>query len=217
MIKTLAVKELREVLGIAALGLGLGLVIVGALAGVRPLDDWLGRPRAEQPFHPQTLQGYLVAGVLFALLLGLRQSLGDQVRGTYAFLLHRPVRRATVILTKLATGVAVLGVGTGLPLALYAVWAATPGNVAAPFAWWMTGYAGRVWFLLPLMYLGAFLSGLRPGRWYGTRLLPLAAAGLVGLLLLQDVAWWWIGFPAALAMDGLLVVGICYVGGTRDY
>jgi hypothetical protein len=30
-------------------------------------------------------------------------------------------------------------------------------------------------FFIPLLYMGAFLSGLRPARWYGTRFLPVVA------------------------------------------
>ena len=32
------------------------------------------------------------------------------------------------------------------------------------------------WLAVGLVYLGAFLSGIRPAAWWGTRLMPLAGA-----------------------------------------
>jgi hypothetical protein len=70
---------------------------------------------------------------------------------------------------------------------------------------------------MPLVYLGAFLSGLRPARWYGTRLLPLAASGLLTAFL-AIFAWWWpLGLALALLTYAALVVTICYVARVRDY
>jgi hypothetical protein len=81
----------------------------------------------------------------------------------------------------------------------------------------MTGFAWRLCFLMPLVYLGAFLSGLRPARWFGTRLLPLAACGLLTAFL-ATLAWWWpVGFPLAVLTYALLVLAICHVARTRDY
>jgi hypothetical protein len=81
----------------------------------------------------------------------------------------------------------------------------------------MTGFAWRLCFLLPLLYLGAFLSGLRPARWYGTRLLPLAACGLLAGFL-ATFAWWWpLGFLLAVLLYTALVIGVCHVARVRDY
>jgi hypothetical protein len=81
----------------------------------------------------------------------------------------------------------------------------------------MTGPVWRLAFLMPLLYLGAFLSGLRPARWFGTRLLPLVAA-VVLLVLLDILPWWWsLGFPLAVLLYGLLVTNVCFVARVRDY
>ena len=70
---------------------------------------------------------------------------------------------------------------------------------------------------MPLLYFGAFLSGIRPARWFGTRLLPLVAAGALAMLL-PELRWWPVG--------GLCTMGaaFCRVGGgdllrsrTRDF
>ena len=56
--------------------------------------------------------------------------------------------------------------------------AAAPRTHPGPFEWSMTESALRLWLILPLVYLGAFFSGLRPARWFGSRLLPLLSVAL---------------------------------------
>jgi hypothetical protein len=218
--RALALKELREVRGIAALALGGYLALVASLVGAR-VFDWLpGMPHGTEavPFTGIDFEViYTFFSVLFAVALGFRQSAWESARGTYLFLLHRPLRREAVFLTKLGVGVGLFLACASLPVVLYGAWAAVPGTHPSPFEWSMTGSAWRVVFLTPLLYLGAFLSGLRPGRWFGTRLLPLVAAAalLVGLDSLP--AWWAAAFPLALVLYGLLAANVCFVARVRDY
>jgi hypothetical protein len=216
----LARKELREIFGITAAALGCYLALVVNAMGAKVFDWVPGVPVGTQEV-PFTGSGFTtfftLISVIFAVALGFRQSAWESAKGTYLFLLHRPLRRDTIFLTKLATGAGVLLVGASLPVAAYAAWAAVPGHHASPFEWSMTGPTWRMTFLLPLLYLGAFLSGLRPARWFGTRLLPLAAT-LVAFALLDATSWWWlVRLPLALVLYGLLVANICYVARVRDY
>ena len=81
----------------------------------------------------------------------------------------------------------------------------------------MTEFAWRLVFQMPLLYLGAFLSGLRPARWLGTRLLPLLGAAVV-LFALNVLPWWWpLGLPLVVALDALLAANVCFVARVRDY
>jgi hypothetical protein len=67
-----------------------------------------------------------------------------------------------------------------------------------------------------LVYLGAFLSGIRPARWFGTRLVPLvAAAGCVLFVWLS--AWWWLWAISLALCAGLIIVSILYYAEMRDY
>ena len=72
---------------------------------------------------------------------------------------------------------------------------------------------------MPLAYLAAFLSGLRPARWYGTRLLPLV--GLIFALFLSELLVQLFGkwFPVCAAVILYLVYLwlILDVARTRDY
>jgi hypothetical protein len=221
MVKALMMKELREVAGIAAIGLGIFLVLVGVLIGLPPLSWWFRTGRFGAPFLDMAVViWFAYAAVPLALTLGFRQSAWEGLQGTYLFLLHRPVRRETVFFIKLAIGSAVTVVCMGLAILLYAGWAALPKRHPSPFAWSMTAPYWQLCCLMPLLYLGAFLSGLRPARWYGTRLLPLIATGcLVPFLnvLPWFFSWWRVAFPLALAFYGLLIVTIFHVARMREY
>ena len=121
--------------------------------------------------------GFYLISLVFATALGFRQSAWESSRGDiYLFLLHRPLRREAIFRMKLAIGTGVFLVCASVPIVVYGSWAATSGTHAGPFEWSMTASYWQVVLLLPLVYLCAFLSGLRPARWFGTRLLPLAAS-----------------------------------------
>jgi hypothetical protein len=218
MIKALAIKELREVVPFAALGLFVQLLAVAALIGLKPFADWVPLHQLGVPFQERVVTPpFGTVGVVLTLLLGFRQSVWESGQGTYKFLLHRPIRREVIFLTKLGTGAGVYLLCTLVPLLLYASWVGVPGHYPGPFEWSMTGFAWRLCFLMPLVYLGAFLSGLRPARWYGTRLLPLAACGLLTAFL-ATFAWWWpLGFLLAILTYGALVLAVCHVARVRDY
>jgi hypothetical protein len=217
--KVLALKELREVAGIAVAALAGYLAMVISLMGTKVFHSVPGMPWGTHgvPFSGNEFTGFFTwVSVVFAVALGFRQSAWESARGTFLFLLHRPVSRRAVFLTKLAIGAGLLLLCASLPIVLYSWWAAIAGHHPSPFAWSMASPAWRLTFLMPLVYLGAFLSGLRPARWFGTRLLPLAAsAGF--LILLDSLPWWSLGFPLAVLLYGLLVANICFVARVRDY
>jgi hypothetical protein len=217
MIQALVRKEVRELAAIVGAGLVMYLVLVAACVGVPPFANWL-RSRSEVPFQRPTVHPlYIWVAAGLALALGFRQSAWEAAQGTYLFLLHRPMRRDAIFLIKLAAGTGLFVVATCAPILLYAWWAALPGHHASPFDWSVTTATWRVYLSMPLLYLGAFLSGLRPARWYGTRLLPLAACGLL-VAFLASLPWWWlVGMPLTLLVYALLVTTICHVGRTREY
>src|SRR5262245_8353199 len=117
MIKALAVKELREVLGIAAAALGCYLVMVSALVGLPPFARFFPGARFAVPFEGSVARApFAWVSLLFAAALGFRQSAWEAGQGTYQLLLHRPVRREVVFLTKLAVGAGVFVACTGVPI-----------------------------------------------------------------------------------------------------
>jgi hypothetical protein len=218
--RALAFKELREVAGIAAAALAGYLALVVNLMGAKVFDWVPGIPEGthEVPFTGQEFLGFfIVVSGVFAVALGFRQTAWESSKGTFLFLLHRPMSRDGIFLTKLAVGAGMLLACACLPIVLYAWWASLPGHHPSPFEWSMTGSAWRIAFLMPLLYLGAILSGLRPARWFGTRLLPLVAAVVILALLDGTSQWWAFGLPVAVVLYGLLVANVCFVARVRDY
>jgi hypothetical protein len=217
MLKSLAIKELRETAGIGVVALIFYAIFVSQAMGLPLVPgasvDPLSSPLVSDSFRTMY---FMISGCL-AAALGLRQSVLETAFGTEQFLLHRPVSRPWLIGTKLLTGGCVYLAVAAVPVLLYAAWAATPGTHASPFEWSMTLVWWKGWFTVTAIYLGGFLCGIRPGLWKGTRLLPLIVAIFLALLL-GVVPWLWAwGAVALVILDAILVTTILYVARTRDF
>jgi ABC-type transport system involved in multi-copper enzyme maturation permease subunit len=226
MVLAIVRKELRETRAFAALALVLYLVYVSRLTGKGGplLNALLGRVPgmsagpSDVPFVQDNLAGwYFFIGIVLALTLGFRQSAWEPSQGTALYLLHLPLPRRTIVLTKLLTGIGLLLACTLLPILIYATWAATPGTHPGPFEWTMTGPAFRIWLVMPLVYLGAFASGIRPARWFGSRLLPLVAVAFPATLVFALPYWWLIGLPLLVLVAAVLVGVILWETEARDF
>jgi len=249
MLKSLARKELRELLPflcVAALAQWLLVSIamsnqapprpdghpgglVGALMGPLQFFGVYSReynpnpffPRYDIPFVTDTPATclFFVAGA-FAAVAGIWQSWRESMGQTYLFLLHRPVSRARIFGTKLLVGLTLSQLVIGLPLVIYALWAAAPGTHPSPFRWSMTTWAWQTWLLIPLFYLAGFLSGVRPARWFGSRLFPIAATIPLSMLFLTLMVLISNPLPAALLavlLECGFALAIFHVTRTRDF
>jgi hypothetical protein len=223
MFRAMAFKELREIRGLALLAfLAYGLLVVGTTdprssANVFTILQSYRLREGGIPFVSDGFHGFfLQISVIFAIGLGLRQSLGESVRGTYLFLLHRPASRSWLMEVKLLTGLAVYLICSAIPIVIYGAWAATPGNHASPFCWAMTLPTWGAWATMTVLYLGAFLSAIRPGRWYRSRLLPLAAAAIAAIFVSERESLLWVCVIVVVA-DVWLIAMILFVARARDY
>jgi ABC-type transport system involved in multi-copper enzyme maturation permease subunit len=226
MVLAIVRKELRETRLFAALAVGVYLIYLSKRTGKWPrmlnsLLGWLPGMNVETSDIPFVQDNFLYMfffiGVALAITLGFRQSAWEPSQGTALYLLHLPLRRQTIFLTKVLTGTALLLASTLLPILLYATWAATPGTHPSPFEWSMTGPSIHVWLLMPLAYLGAFASGIRPARWFGSRLLPLVSVVIPGLYLFLLPHWWLIALPLLFLVMAILVSDILWEAETRDF
>jgi hypothetical protein len=217
MHKALVIKELRESAGLIAVAVFAAVLLFCDLTGVQLLPLLSGLPSTYPFVNDTRLISYLtLLGCSFAIVLGFKQSAWELSQGSYFFLLHRPANRETIFGVKLAVGLNVLLLVTGCLIQAYAMWAATPGTHATPFYWSMTVVAWQLWIAFPILYLGAFLSGIRPGRWFGTRLFPLATAALATLVIVM-MPWWWLSLPLAVAFSIAFMLSVLYYVETRDF
>src|SRR5262245_40980481 len=180
MSTALLYKEFRETLPIAVVGLACLLFIALDAMDYSPIPYLLGgKVTGLIPFltwGDSFAGNFRMTAGAFALALGFWHALGDFWGEAHLFLLHRPVTRRSIFVTKLVVGLVTYLLCGAAPILLYAIWAATPGTHASPFDWSMTLPVWWMWLSAATVYLGAFLAGLRPGAWIGTRLAPVAAA-----------------------------------------
>jgi hypothetical protein len=217
--RAMAMKELRETRGIALVALA--VYVYGVAAQLYPRLPFGDGREAVTPFLGDSFIGWLwVVSVPLAIALGLRQTLGESIPGTFPFLFHRPAGRRWLIGVKVLVGLGVYLGCASLPILAYGLWAATPGTHAGPFEWSATGECWIVWFGMTLLYLGAFLTGIRPGRWFGTRVLPLVGAALVmgvGIAVAFDLEATIGSLVVFLTADLWTLATILFVVETRDY
>ncbi len=185
MFKALVLKELRETAGIASVAMLAYCAIVASQIGyyVPPFFQHQGNEKI--PFlQTEYIVWFICISAVFSTALGLWQTVAESNRGTWPFLLHRPMELKSLIGIKMAVGAGMYLAVSGAATLIYAVWAATPGTHASPFFWWMTEATWLCWIVIVVCYFGAFLAGVRPARWFGTRLLPVPAAYLTAVLIL---------------------------------
>ena len=220
MFKAMVWKELREVggIGLAALAAQIYLTIAAVHPDIFP---FIYRGNAGMPFVNDSYIGWLgCICVVMAVALGARQTLGESIYGTYPLLFHRPAGRLWLISVKLLVGMAVYLVCGAVSIVAYGVWAATPGTHSSPFEWSMTQDAWMLWFGVTILYLGAFLTGIRPGRWLGTRLFPFAATIVLTFVAAAVPSVHqlpWLGLCLILVINVWLIGVILFVARTRDY
>lgn len=216
MYQALLKKELRESAGLLAVAALAAVYFLASLSGTKLLP-WQTSGVHTIPFVSDNLHFYLwlVCGAM-AVLLGLKQTAWEVGWGTYYFLFHRPIARWKLFALKLVVGTMVVWGLAGAMIFTYASWAARPGSHDTPFYWSMTSGAWQLWASLPLLYLGAFLSGIRPARWFGTKLAPLAVA-IVATLSAAYGPYWWLLLPVGAVCVATFLPAIFYYVEHRDY
>ncbi|WP_339911743.1 hypothetical protein [Symmachiella dynata] len=226
MFKSMMRKELMETLPITVIAL---LIYGGTLLGNLIDAIWKagGRPFDQLPANfseylagrmPVDLeQGFWIMPLIFALALGLVQTLSDSVQGTWGYLMHLPPGRRKVIATKLTVGVTAYLSCTGLFILACVTVALRMSSPEYPLEWPMVSPYVQLMLIGVLIYLGTFLSGLRPARWYGSRLIPLARCCMVAWVLAILSEWWIVSLLVLSVVCGMLVCVILQIGGTRDF
>jgi hypothetical protein len=126
----------------------------------------------------------------FGLALGWLQIFAENHGDLRAFLLHRPVDRLLLLHAKLLSGLALYTLAVGLPFAGLLVYVLMPGHVPAPFEWAMVGPMTNLYLLGLVGYGAGLLTGLRPARWYGSRIFALGPAILATIAVFACREYW---------------------------
>jgi hypothetical protein len=217
----MAWKELREVGGIALAAIAAQVYL--AVAATHPnVFPFMHRNSPIMPFINDEYMGWFgTLCFLTAVALGARQTFGESFSGTYPFLFHRPAGRRWLIGVKLLVGMTIYLICGAISILGYGLWAATPGTHASPFEWSMTADAWVLWLGMSILYLGSFLTGIRPGRWLGTRLWPFAGAiTLTIAVAAMPTAGYqlrWLSAFLVWLVNVWLIGVILFVARTRDY
>ena len=216
MTRALIIKELRECLPLLALAALAAAYVLGTLWGVQ-FTPWDSYEPVSFPFFGDGFEApFGLIGPTLAIILGMKQTHWEVMRGTFPYLLYHPMSRRQIMLLKFAVGGGLLAAGSAAVILLHGIHATKPGVHAFPFFWSMTVPAWKAWFALPLVYAAAFLSGIRPGRWFGSKLLPLAG-GCIAALALATQPWWWVALVGSAIGTAACMSAALQVAETRDY
>jgi hypothetical protein len=218
-------KELRELapIGLAAcLGLLVAVVAQMRLEVFRFLPfSLLGLHSGEVasvPFLDRAIHTplALIAGVI-ATLIAAHQTGREDLGRTFSFLLHLPMRRTSVFLTKILAGCLAYLAALSLPVLVYALWVASPGHYPSPFFWSMIGIPFALILAFMIGYLGWFLTFLRPARVFGTRLFPAVTATGIGFICAKTLNSSYWGLLLVAVAGTIYAACICRAAEVRDY
>ena len=197
--KTLILKELRENLKLAVLGLVIFALMLMLeyhdflnemkymmLGGTNLLRGDLLQPLIAPLFHMET--GFFC--VIFGAVLGWFQIHNERQRDLWAFLIHRPITRTGIFLGKIIGGLVLYVLVAGLPLVCFIGWALTPGHVAAPFEWAMLRLTAAFFLLGIVSYFAGMLTSLRQARWYVSRAFGLGVTMIVFVMVVNALHFW---------------------------
>lgn len=169
------------------------------------------------PFQSSDSIMYLVLITLAtALVVGFRQTVPEDLQRTYLYLLHLPTTRRAIILVKVMVGATAVFVVAALPIVVIGLWATTPGSLPGPYTWRMTEPAWQVAVSGVLVYLAVFLSGLRPARWWFSRLFPIVTALLL-MMICMEIPWMWLAYTVPPVSSLLMLLAADAVATTRDF
>jgi len=200
-------KELRKCLPCLLLAfvvfMFFGVMILRFIIGYYSNNLWHEEPGSVIGGHALLRRNPLsdLAPLLLLCSAGLGLSLGAMqfwlpfFQKTWAFSLHRSVRRSTILWAKCTAAFLIFSVCLGMAWTLLYSYAASPGVLPCPITL-RTFAQGWIFILLGVVvYFGAALTGLSTARWYTTRIfglvfatwiffLPLATETLTGGILI---------------------------------
>jgi ABC-type transport system involved in multi-copper enzyme maturation permease subunit len=197
-VKKLVLKELREHFKVTLIGLAVFTVMLVlaflACGGSLQRSALASGYSDAEDFQPLLAKSLLTQAAffcaVFATLLGWLQIRAEQHPDLWAFLVHRPISRATILRSKILGGLVLYAAGAGWPLLGLIIVAAMPGHVAAPFEWAMVLPLLAIFLVGAAYYFAGLLTGLRKARWYASRVFGLGPAVIATFALFIVPEFW---------------------------
>jgi hypothetical protein len=193
--RAIIAKELRENLR----WLPVGILIVGIFL-------WQATPISVTDFSysQSTTVGIMtacgMAAALFAILLGVLQSAFDLQDRQRGYLFHRMVSHNQIMYGKVLAGAIVYALACGFPLCSLTLWFAYTGPEYLPVRPAMVIPSVLVCMACFFLQPATLICVSRPGRWFGTKLLPLLS--VTGPLFLFPVSLQAVGTPSSWFVIG---------------
>ncbi len=197
--KALILKELRE-----HLWMFLGALAVMLLGYARSQYALLPEQAWQNVSRRSFLMVTSIGGAGFMLALGFRQTFEEVRRGSWTFLLHRPIARQRIFLAKVLAALLMFVAAILAPTAAVAAWCAWPGNVAGPFVPSMLVPASVDLLCALPYYFAGCVVGLWQARWTGSRGLVLVLPVFNSLFTHVIAEHAWMSVLASLVALGWL-------------
>ncbi|MFT5327052.1 MAG: hypothetical protein ACI8P0_004938 [Planctomycetaceae bacterium] len=148
----------------------LGLIVIGVLC-----YQQMPRYVSNANLLSVAIAGRVVIGSsLFALALGLLQSLFDLRTDSRAFLLHRPISARDIFWGKVSAGFVAHLLAWGVPLLIAAIYLESIGPERLPVTWSDVVLPAIYCLVSFLFHPAGMWIACREARWVGTKCLPLA-------------------------------------------
>ena len=214
MFKSMLKKELTELAAPFLLAVGSIVILVVDHVSTSqrrflPLGEWLLDDDFVYPF--------LLISLGLAIVMGLVQSLSEDVQGTWRYVLALPGGWRRILRLKFACGAFVWFLWAVVSFAIcgigMSVETGPPGESLSRLSEPMI----RILLCVPIVYFGAFLTAVRRVSWFFSRLMPLGGVLMCwyGVLLLP---YWWVLAPlATVALVAALVSLGFHTAAARDF
>ena len=214
MFKSMLKKESTELAAPFLLAMGsLAILVLDFVNTSR--RKW--EPQGEWMLDDDFVYPFLLISMALAIVMGLVQSLSEDVQGTWRYVLALPGGWQRNLKLKLTCAAVVW-----LVWAIVAVTICLLGLVAD------TGQPGeslgkltepivRTLFCAPVVYLGAFLTAIRRANWFFSRLMPLGGVLMCWYVVLLLPHWWLYASLATVGLGVVLVVLIFHSAAVRDF
>ncbi len=184
-------KEIRENFIFVIIGfvINVYLVISMAYPNFAAADLSLYHNRGIPILNIEYLNYYSIVSFAVAVILGLNQTIIEDLRGTYLFLLSKPFKRRTFFFIKIFSAIFMYLIAALIPALIMIYMSAQLKYFFAPFRSYM---CYNILFLASfgiIGYLAAFYTGINSGRWFGTKTTGIFFAVIIycGMMELPDI------------------------------